>query len=82
MKNAATHYRYMSLRHLMDYFGSVLGGAQFTTERLAIGANEHCCGFLRVLHIIPQFGNPSPDTRVGACPTFVAAPDARCRQSR
>ena len=28
MKNAATHYRYMSLRHLMDYFGSVLGGPE------------------------------------------------------
>ena len=23
------------------------GGVQFTTEQLAIGAKEHCCGFLR-----------------------------------
>lgn len=26
---------------------SGIGGVQFTTEQLTIGANEHCCGYLR-----------------------------------
>jgi len=30
-----------------EFWPDNLGGMQFTTERLAVGANEHCCGCLR-----------------------------------